>query len=276
MLARGSAALLLATVALGSGVALSMSADRPVHRSPDDEGERSAFSFVRVRYDSSGGYNEAFYDYDGRRWERWETDHPQADENFLFRLAEITAIRTNPRSVVRRLTDEDLFSFPLLYLSDVGWMVLSPAEVAALREYLLRGGFLWADDFWGLGEWQNFERAMRQVLPEVEWREIPPGHAILRLLFPLAAPPQIPARDFAEMGMTHDPPGYHRYPASGIEQVAFRGWFAADGRLLALATFNTDIGDGWEREAYGQWFFERYSTLAYAAGANIVLYAMTQ
>jgi hypothetical protein len=276
VLARGSAALLLAAVALGSGVGVPMTADRARSRSGDGADERSAFSFVRVRYDSTGGYNEAFYDYDGRLWERWETDHPQADENFLFRLDEITAIRTNPRSVVRRLTDDDLFSFPLLYFCDVGWMELSDSEVAALREYLLRGGFVWADDFWGDGEWRNFEREMRRALPEVEWREIPPGHPILRTLFPLSEPPQIPARDFAEMGMTHDPPGYHRYPASGIEQVAFRGWFDGDDRLLALATFNTDIGDGWEREAYGQWFFERYSTVAYAAGANIVLYAMTR
>jgi hypothetical protein len=270
------ATVILAGVALGAGGGHSMAADRvdPARSAPATE--RSAFSFVRVRYDSVGGYNEAFYDYDGRLWQRWETDHPQADENFAFRLAEITSIRTNPRSVVRRLTDEDLFAFPLVYLSDVGWMKLSPAEVAALREYLLRGGFLWADDFWGLAEWRNFELAMRVVLPDVEWRELPADHPLMRTLFPLPGPPQIPARDFAEMGLTHDPPGYHRYPASGIERVSFRGFFAADGRLLALATFNTDLGDGWEREAYGQWFFERYSTVAYAAGANIVLYTMLQ
>jgi len=273
---RPSGAVLAALAVLGGGVALATAADRFATAVPEPNPERSAFSFVRVRYDSVGGYNEAFYDYDGRLWQRWETDHPQADENFAHRLEELTAIRTNPRSVTRRLTDPDLFSFPLLYLCDVGWMTLSRQEVEALREYLLRGGFLWADDFWGQGEWRNFEGIMRRVLPDVAWREIPPAHPILHTLFELDELPQIPARDFAEMGLRHDPAEYHRPPAIGLERASLRGFFDASGRLLAVATYNTDIGDGWEREAYGQWFFERYSTVAYAAGANIVLYALTE
>jgi hypothetical protein len=279
------------SVAIGAGVLLAWSALASTHAAPAREelpvvkqkrragqGEntsyRGDFSFTRVEYDSGGGFQEAYYFYDGRLWQRWETDHPQADENFVFRLAELTSVAPNPRSVTRRLTDPDLASFPFLYFCDVGWMTLSEPEVAALREYLLRGGFVWVDDFWGLAEWNNWEYEMARVLPEVHWQEISSEHPILRTLFPLEALPQIPARDFAEDGWTHDPPYIHRWPADGVERVNFRGWFDDDGRLMAVATHNSDVGDGWEREAYGQRYFERYSTVAYAAGVNIVLYGL--
>ncbi|HUP24465.1 MAG TPA: DUF4159 domain-containing protein [Thermoanaerobaculia bacterium] len=239
-----------------------------------DTSERGDFSFTRVEYDSTGGFREAYYFYEGRLWQRWETDHPQADENFVFRLAELTSVVPNPRSVTRRLTDPDLTSFPFLYFSDVGWMTLDDAEVAALRDHLLRGGFLWVDDFWGLAEWNTWEQEMARVLPEVRWRDIPTDHQILRMLFPLEEMPQIPARDFAESGWTHDPPEIHRWPAYGIERGNFRGWFDDEGRLMAVASHNTDIADGWEREAYGQWYFEKYSTVAYALGVNIVLHGL--
>ena len=98
--------------------------------------------------------------------------------------------------------------------------------------------------------------------------------SVLRSLFPLEGLPQIPARDFAQWS-DHDPPQIHRQPAWGIETVRLRGWHDADGRLVAVATLNTDIGDGWEREAYGEWFFEKFSSKAYATGVNIVLYALT-
>lgn len=243
---------------------------RPVHLP-----ELAEFSFARIVYDSTGGLQEAYYFYEGRLWQRWETDYPQADENFVFRLSELTTSTPNSEPVTLRLTDPSLFSFPFIYMCDVGWMELSSEEQAALRTYLLRGGFLWVDDFWGLAEWENFERVMREVLPEHPWQELPEDHPILTMVFPLPRTPQIPARDFAVAGWLHDPPNYHRYPAHGIEQVNLRGYFDDAGRLMAIATHNTDIGDGWEREGYGEEYFEKYSTVAYAMGVNIVVYALT-
>ena len=246
---------------------------RPRHEI--DAGQLADFNFVRVQYDSEGGFNEAFYAYEGRIWQRWETDYPQADENFVFRLAELTSSTPNSRGLTRRLTDPDLFQFPFIYMCDVGWMRLSDEEARSLRNYLLRGGFLWVDDFWGRAEWLNFERNMRKVFPDRAWQEIHPGHEIFEQVFELDEVPQVPARDFFEMGLSHDPPYIHRYPAYGIEVPHLRGYFDDDGRLVAVATLNTDIGDGWEREGYGQEYFERFSTLSYALGVNIVVYALT-
>lgn len=231
------------------------------------------FTFVRIRYDSEGGYGESWYSFAGRDWERWETDYPEADENFVFRLAELTTLKPNPRAIVRRLTDDDLFEYPFIYMCDVGWMKLSEEEKERLREYLLRGGFLWVDDFWGYAEWDTLEEHMREVLPEIQWREIPNDHPIMRMVFPLEEPPQIPARIFAIQGWKTEPVWIHK--SGGLENAHFRGWFDDNGRLLAVATHNTDIGDGFEREGEGEWYFQKFSTKAYAMGINIVVYAMT-
>lgn len=233
------------------------------------------FIFARLRYDSVGGWGEAFYNYDGRTWERWETDYPQADENFAFRLRELSSVVPNVKGVTRRVTDEDLFEFPFLYMCDPGYMRLTDEEKERLRSYLLGGGFMWVDDFWGNAEWWNFEETMRDVLPEYHWREIPADHPILHNVFDLPGAPAVPARDFAVRGWKTDPPWIHKEPTGLMSPVHFRGYFDERDRLMVVATHNTDTGDGWEREAYGQWYFENYSTKAYMIGVNVVVYALS-
>ena len=247
-------------------------ADEPAPAHVSDTPE---FVFARLQYDSTGGWGEAYYNYDGRTWARWETDYPQGDQNFAHRLEQLSSVVPDARGVARRITDPDAFAFPFLYMCDPGYMKLTPEEKALLREYLSSGGFLWIDDFWGEAEWWNFESQMADVFPETGWRDIPADHPILHSVFDLPGAPQIPAQDFAASGWTTDPGWVHRQPATQVEPVHFRGYFDADGRLMAVATHNTDVGDGFEREAYGQWYFEKYSTQAYMIGVNIVVYAMS-
>ena len=261
--------LVSALLSLGAARSRSPGHDRPAAEIPAGS---AAMSFARIEYDSTGGMNEAYYYYEGRLWQRWETDFPQADENFLYRLEELTTSRPHPKPITRRITDEDFYDFPLLYMCDPGWMELDEQEIRRLRDYLLKGGFLWIDDFWGWAEWKNVERVFSSVFPERTWQEIPAGHPILSNVYKLDGVPQVPARDFAWLG--HDPPEIHRYPANRVTPAHMRGYFDDAGRLMVLATHNTDIGDGWEREAYGEWYFETYSTVAYKVGVNIVVYAL--
>ena len=253
--------------------AAATAADEP--QTPPDISDAPEFVFARLHYDSAGGWGEAFYNYDGRTWERWETDYPEGDRNFARRLAQLTSIVPDMQGVARRITDPDAFSFPFLYMCDPGYMKMTAEEKRMLGDYLHAGGFLWIDDFWGEGEWWNFEAVMADVLPETAWREIPSDHPILSSVFNLSGAPQVPAQDFAVRGWRTDPGWIHRQPATEVEPVHFRGYFDEGGRLMAVATHNTDIGDGFEREAYGQWYFEKYSTQAYMIGVNIVVYAMT-
>ena len=125
----------------------------------------SRLNMVRAIYNSEGGMGEAYYVYDGRFWARWETDFPEGDDNFSHRLANLTRISVSPVAASRLLTAPDLGDFPMLYMSDPGYMVLTQEEIAALARYLANGGFVWVDDFWGDAEWQQFANVMRQVLP---------------------------------------------------------------------------------------------------------------
>ena len=96
------------------------------------------------------------------RGQGWYTDDPSADANFMTRLSELTTTRVSedryrePEDVVIRLTDPELFDYAFIFMSDVGTVGFSDTEVAGLRRYLLKGGFLWADDFWGPTAWERW------------------------------------------------------------------------------------------------------------------------
>ncbi len=236
----------------------------------------SRMNMVRAIYDSEGGMGEAYYAYDGRVWARWETDFPEGDDNFSHRLSQITRIHVAPKAASRLLTAADLGDFPMLYMSDPGYMVITEEERAAFERYLANGGFVWVDDFWGDAEWQQFANVMRRVLPGREWRVLTPDHPIFHTVFDLEEMPQIPALPFASPGgSTAESPGAHKFPAGSMEEPQMRAWLDDDGRIMVLATHNTDVGDGWEREAYGEWYFETFSTRSYMVGVNVVVYAMT-
>ncbi|WP_129781224.1 DUF4159 domain-containing protein [Peristeroidobacter soli] len=238
--------------------------------------DMSRLNMVRAIYDSEGGMGEAYYAYDGRVWARWETDFPEGDDNFSHRLKQLTRINVAPKAASRLLTAPDLGDFPMLFMSDPGYMVLTEEERAAFENYLERGGFVWVDDFWGDAEWQQFANVMRTVLPNREWRVLSTDHPIFHTVFDLKEMPQIPALPFASPGgPTAESPGAHKYPAGSLDTPEMRAWLDDDGRIMVLATHNTDIGDGWEREAYGDWYFETFSTRSYMVGVNVVVYAMT-
>ena len=141
---------------------------------------------------------EAYYAYDGRFWARWETDFPQGDDNFSHRLSQLTRIAVNPRASSRMLTAKDIGDFPLLFMSDPGYMVMSDKEIAAFRRYLANGGMVWVDDFWGEAEWRQFANVMRHVLPSREWHVLPTDHPIFHTVFDFTEMPQIPALPFAD------------------------------------------------------------------------------
>lgn len=250
--------------------------NRPVTRSAR---EADAFTFVRIRYDSTGGFGESWYRHEGRNWDRWETDYPRAELNLIHRLTELTSVRVNPNPIVLRLTDADLFDHPFIFMSDVGWMQLSTLERRMLERYLSAGGFLWIDDFWGNAEWENMQRNIGHLRADWQWKAIADDHPILQTVYRLKQCPQVPARIFfVNTGKNWDPPDVHRRPAGGVEgvcSVRFMGMFDAHGRLMAIATHNTDIADGWEREGESKEFFDRFSVHSYAMAINVLFYAMT-
>jgi hypothetical protein len=208
----------------------------------------------------------------------WWTDYPDADINFSIRLSELTKTRVSrargdePNHLVVRLADDAIFQCPYLHLEDVGTLQFSDDEVVRMRAYLLKGGFLWVDDFWGPDAWNQWEDEIRRVLPPNEYpiRDLPGDHPFWRIMFQVEKLPQIPSINF---WMRNGGEISERGPDS--DEPHIRGISDKHGRLMVLMTHNTDISDAWEREGEDPRYFYLFSPDGYAVGINVVLYAMT-
>jgi hypothetical protein len=218
------------------------------------------FTFVRVRYNSYGS------------WDRWKTDYPDSDLNFSFRLQQLTSLKVDPNGKILELTDPELFRYPFLYLIEPGDLSFSDDEIVALRRYLLNGGFLMVDDFWGEAEWANFHHEIKRVFPDREPRELPIDHPIFHCVYDLKEKPQVPSIGIAEWGRSQG----ITWERPDAKEVHFKGIFDDHGRMMVVICHNTDLGDGWEREGEDPWYFREFSEKkAYPMGINIVFYAMT-
>jgi hypothetical protein len=206
----------------------------------------------------------------------WSTDYPSADVNLSIRLSELTKTSVGfdesgyPKHLVVRLTDDELFRCPFLMMQEVGALYFSDEDAARLREYLLKGGFLWVDDFWGSYAWSVWESEIQKVFPPSEYpiRDVPPDHPLFRMVFEVQKMPQIPAINFFYSGGTSE---------RGLDsaQVNTRAIFDANGRIMVFMTHNTDISDSWEREGEDPRYFYQFSVNGYAVGINVLMYAMT-
>lgn len=230
---------------------------------PDWENDREfkddVFTFVRIRYTSR---------YDNYQWGKWAIDWPDSDLNFPYRLHELTSLDVSPEPRILSLTDDELLDYPFAYLIEPGHMTLTEDEVAGLRRYLLNGGFLMVDDFWGEQEWQEFYINIKRVFPDREPVELPLEHPIFHCVYDLKQKPQVPSIGHWRSGMTTE-----RWDAP---EPHYRALFDDKGRMMAIICHNTDLGDGWEQEGEDPGYFREMSEKwAYPLGINIVTYAMT-
>jgi hypothetical protein len=228
-----------------------------------------AFNFCRLMYTSvrreAGGQG-------------WWTDYPDADTNFSIRLSELTKTRVSrqadgqPNYLVVRPTDAALFQCPFVIVEDAGTASFTDEEVARLREYLLKGGFMWVDDFWGTMAWEEWREEIARVLAPIDYPivDLATGHPLFRTLFEVRAIPQIPS--IAHWRRTGGGTSERGYDS---ETVNLRGISDKYGRLMVLMTHNTDIADSWEREGEDAQFFYSFSPDGYAVGINVMMYAMT-
>jgi uncharacterized protein DUF4159 len=208
----------------------------------------------------------------------WSADWPRADINLSIRLSELTKTTIGrlpsgqPHNVVIRLTSPELFNCPFIMMTEVGASELNSREVTHLREYLLKGGFLWVDDFWGNEAWEWWERQLRKVLPAVDYPivDLRPDHPLYRSQFVVKQTPQISNIGFwaRNGGGTSE-----RYEESAV--VDTRAILDSHGNIMLLMTHNTDLGDSFEREGDDPEYFSRMSVPGYAFGINALLYAMT-
>jgi hypothetical protein len=206
----------------------------------------------------------------------WSTDYPYAGINLMVRLSELTKTPISrdsdgsPNYWVVRLTDDALFHCPFTMATDVGTLEFTAAEVARLRDYLLKGGFLWVDDFWGSPAWTQWSEQIGRVLPEFAIIDVPPEHPLMHTRYQILTVPQVSSINFwrGSGGRTSE-------RGSDSPHADLRMISDTHGRIMVLMTHNTDIGDSWEREGEDREYFLRFSPDGYALGINAALYAMT-
>ena len=209
----------------------------------------------------------------------WQTDYPFAEINLTTRLSELTKTRVSrdtggrPNHFVVRLTDPALFNCPMTMASDVGSLGFGPEEIERLRLYLLKGGFLWVDDFWGSLAWRQWATEIAKVLPPAEYpiEDVTLDDPVLRSMFDVHKIPQITNIQFwrGVSGHTTSERG------DDSAEPHLRVIRDTHGQIMVLMTHNTDVADSWEREGEDPGFFYQFSPDGYAFGINVLLHAMT-
>lgn len=208
----------------------------------------------------------------------WNTDYPDAARHLMIRSSELTSIRISkdaqnePNFWVVRFTDEALFQCPVVLATDVGTIGLSEAEAEGLRKYVLKGGLLWVDDFWGTEAWEQWAHEIGKALPPNEFPivDLPREHPIFHTLHQIDRVPQVTSiQNWRRTG------GETSERGSDSAEVHFRAINDRHGRIIVLMSHNTDLGDSWEREGEDPGFFYQFSPPGYAVGINVLLYTLT-
>jgi hypothetical protein len=229
-----------------------------------------SFQFCRVAFRRAGNGDGG----------GWDVDYPRADQNLSIRLSELTKTpvsfddRNDPNHLLIRLDQPELFRCPFIMMTEVGSTYLDDREAENLGNYLIKGGFLWADDFWGDYAWAIWESQLRKALPSSAYPivDLPLEHPIFRQVLNVNHVPQIPSIGGSNWrnGQTAERGGM---PDTRTPHV--RGLLNQQGRVMALMTHNTDFGDSYEREDQDPDYFNQFSVIGYAFGINALVYGMT-
>jgi hypothetical protein len=236
---------------------------------------KGEFHFIRVEYTDLPQFHRGFgfvsRNARGNGW--WMQDWPDADEHFSTGVQRLTRVETG-QPLHMSLTDDKLFDNPWVYATQTGWWGLDNAEIARLREYLLRGGFLMVDDFWGPDpeQWEVFKETMQRVLPNKPISDIAAPDPVMHVLY-----------DIEEKDRSFIPGTRHLRAGPGgtvvVQQPfgttpAWRAMYDDKNRLIVAVNYNTDIGDAWEY-ADAPEYPEHMTSLAYRYGINYLVYSMT-
>ena len=198
-------------------------------------------------------------------FKNWYTDYPKGDQLLIQGLKRLTTLDIADEGRVVAINDPGLFQYPLVYSSEVGQMVLNNEDAAIMREYLLRGGFWFMDDFWGTTEWASMQAQLKKVFPEFEIKDIPTTHPLFHSFFDVNKVMQVPSLAYVYYGVTYEQDGF---------EGECKGLFDEKGRLMVVINHNTDLGDAYEW-ADNPEYPMAFTGYAYRHALNIILYAMS-
>jgi hypothetical protein len=230
------------------------------------------FHFVRLEYTDlpyvHRGFGFGSRNGTGEGW--WVVDWPDSDEHFTTGVQRLTRLQVG-EPLHMRLEDDRIFDNPWIYATQTGYWDLSDAEIARLREYLLRGGFLVVDDFWDTEQWEVFRETMNRVFPNKPITDLTEADTMMNVLY-----------NIRDKDRTWIPGTRHLYFSGGQVIVrqpagtspAWRALYDDRNRAVVAVNYNTDVGDAWEY-ADAPEYPEAMTTLAYHYGLNYLIYSMT-
>jgi hypothetical protein len=194
----------------------------------------------------------------------WAVDYPGGDRTFARLLKRLSEIDVRSVEQPVNLDDDiDVYYWPFLISGLVGSWDLTDAQARKLRDYLLRGGFLLCDSFYGSYEWAGFQETLQRVFPDRPIVELPDDHPIFHVVYDLSDKQQVPT-------WQHLPRGYRDDGAT----PRWRAVLDDDARVMVMIAFNNDIADGWQR-ADEPSYPQAASNLAIRLGVNFAVYALT-
>lgn len=239
---------------------------------PPDWQEKTEWVFARLMYPQNPISRVGRYRRFGRvqDWREggtsWTQDYPRADRHFAQALRRLSRVQARSVEQPVNLDDgDDAFNYPWMNAGEMGDWKLTSAQAKALREYLLRGGFLMLDDWWGTEEWNRFMESMLMVFPDRPIVEMDDSDPIFHVVYDLDDRYQVPGQWALARGTT--------YRADGATPH-WRGIYDDRGRVMVAMSFNSDIGDSWEW-ADDPEYPEKDSALGIRIGVNYVIYSMT-
>jgi hypothetical protein len=239
---------------------------------PPDWQEKTEWAFARLMYPPApGGRYSRGYGYGrwGGRWNEgntiWTQDYPRADRHFVQAVRRLTRLQVRSVEQPVNLDEGAVYDWPWLYAVQTGHWQLTDEQAKSMREYLLRGGFFMADDFWGEAEWDVFMASMRKVFPDRQVVELENKDPIFHVVYDLDDRYQVASMGSVNRGTTwkcdHCPDRW-------------RGIFDDHGRLMVAITFQSDVGDSWEWADAPQ-YPAQYAALGIRIGVNYIIYSMT-
>jgi len=197
----------------------------------------------------------------------WTIDYPLGDRNYLRLLRRLTT--THVRSVEQPVDlddDDDVFNWPFLIASNVGSWYLTDSQAAKLREYLLRGGFLMCDSFFGSNEWEGFQATLQRIFPDRPIVELPNDSPIFHTVYDLTKRTQIRnMRSLRSRGVG--------YRSDGVDPH-WKGVLDDEGRIMVAISFNNDLGDSWQYADIPE-YPQEDSNLGIRIAVDYAIYAMT-
>ena len=234
----------------------------------DDESEdmptnvkaSAEWTFARFHYDSDSERYGYF-----RGFRRWAADYPKSDRQFVMGVKRLTRLDTRPIEQVVDPNSDEIFNWPWIFVEDPGQWTISPPQAARLREYLLRGGFMFFDDSHGDYEWETLVSGVRLIFPNRPIEDLSDKDEIFHVFYDLDDRFQIPGTRFIWGGRRYTP------------DSAIPRWRAIRddrGRIMVAICHNSDVGDAWEW-ADSPNYPERATSLAYRIGINYIIYGMT-